>query len=210
MSKEKYKNENENINNFERFKNNLGKYISSSKPFNKTKKEAAAELDTSLSKYMAYEDANKEYSRQSVPLDLLFNLAKRDRLSIKDLIEKIDQIDNKNLNKNSQEKIIHTISDMIRSSSRTKLIEQLYNIINATRKKFPSNDLINTDPELWIIYMLHNIFVLEPEDIAELMYSLTKRNIQNIEDKSLDLSFNEDFQKRALSLFIEIKKKEVK
>jgi len=157
--KENQKKYNENTINFDRFKRNLGKYISTSKPFNKTKKEAADELKISLSKYMAYEDTNKDYRRQSIPLDLLFHLAKRDRLPIKDLIEKIDQIDHKFLNHNSQDKIILNICEKIRSSSRGSLIEQLYHIINRTRKKFPTNDLINTDPELWIIYMLHNIFV---------------------------------------------------
>jgi hypothetical protein len=198
------------MNNFEVFKQNLGKYISSSRPINKTKKEAAAEIETSLSKYMAYEDPNKDYSRQSVPLDLLFNLAKRDRLSLKDLVEKIDKINQEVQSTQNNDKIILELSEKIRCTSRTTLLEQLYKIFIETQKKFPKTDLINTDPELWILYMLHNVFILDPEDIVELIYSLTKRNMKNIKNEKIDLSFNKEFQKRALSLYIEIKKKEVK
>lgn len=203
------KNKNETVLNFERFKKNLGKYITSTKPHNKTKKEAASELDTSLSKYMAYEDSSKDYSRQTVPLDLLFNLAKRDRLSLKDLIQKIEELDTLPLSKeNTADDLLIKLSDKLRCSSRSKLIEQLHNIIEETRSKFPHNDLINSDLELWIIVMLHNILLLNPEDIVELIYSLTKRNTKYQKLKHLDLSFNKDFQNRALALFIEMKKKE--
>lgn len=201
---------------FEGFKTKLGKYIQNTRPPGKTKLEAAAELDTSLSKYNAYEDPNNEYGRQSIPLDLLFQLAKRDRMSLTELIDKIDSQDLKNqttkFEKSTKDKIIQKILDKISRTSRSEEIFELYNLFHEVKSEFPKDDPINSDSEIWVIYMLKNILLLGKEDIVELIYTMIKKVSQRQKmkeiDKNIDLSFNNTFMQHAINQFIQQKKKE--
>ena len=203
-----------NIKEFEIFKIKLGKYIASTRPPGKTKPEAALELNTSLSKYNAYEDPTTEYGRQTIPFDLLFRIAKRDRLSLSELIDKINKIDNRpsQLNKSSTDKVIEELSDKILKSSRSNHLFTLYNCFLKKQSEFPKEYTINLDPELWIISLLKNILILDNEDIVELIYSIIKKinqkkNFGEI-NKNLDLSYNEILIKHAINQFILFKKKE--
>jgi hypothetical protein len=204
-----------NIKEFEGFRINLGKYMTNTRPPGKTKLEAAAELGTSLSKYNAYEDPYTEYGRQTIPLDLLFRLAKRDRSSLSEVIHKIDLIDKEidmNFKKSSKDKVIQGLVDKISRTSRDQEIFDLYNLFHKTQSEFPKEDPINTDPELWIIYMLKNICLLNIEDIVELIYSLIKKITHKQKTKEISkdtaLSFNETLMKHAINQFIQHKKKE--
>ena len=204
-----------NIKEFEIFKIKLGKYIASTRPPGKTKPEAALELNTSLSKYKAYEDPTSEYGRQTIPFDLLFRLAKRDRLSLSELIDKINKIDNRpsQLNKSSTDKVIEDLADKILKSSRSNHIFNLHNCFLKKQAEFPKDDPINIDPELWLISLLKTILILDNSDIVELIYLIIKKINQkkNLEEinKNLDLSYNDALIKHAINQIILFKKKEL-
>lgn len=203
------------FNEFENFKVKLGKYIKNTRPPGKTKPEAAAELDTSLSKYNAYEDPEAEYGRQTIPLDLLFRLAKRDKISLSDLIVKIDSIDKKTttqFSKNEKDKVVHDISEQVLRTSRTDQIYELYSIYKDAQSESPKDDPMNTDLEMWVIYILKNIGLLTSEKRVEFIYSLLKEinQMQKMRElrKDVDLSFNETMIKHAINQFIQHKKRE--
>lgn len=203
-----------NIKEFEIFKIKLGKYMTLTRPPGKTKPEAALELNTSLSKYNAYEDPTTEYGRQTIPFDLLFRLAKRDHLSLSELIDKINKIDNRSsqINKSSTDKVVEEIAGIILRSSRSNHIYNLHNYFVKKQSEFPKDDPINIDPELWVMSLLKNILALDNEDIIELIYSIIKKLNQkknfNELNKTLDLSYNEILLKHAINQFIYFKKKE--
>jgi hypothetical protein len=204
-----------NIKEFEGFKIKLGKYLTNTRPPGKTKLEAATELNASLSKYNAYEDPSNEFGRQTIPLDLLFTLAKRDRTTLLEIIQKIDLMDKKtntNFEKSSKDKVIQKIVDTISRTSRDQEIFDLYNLFHKMQSEFPKEDPINNDPELWVIYLLKNILLLNTEDFVELIYSVIKKINQkkkaNEISEDIDLSFNENFMRHTINQFIKHKKKE--
>lgn len=203
------------IKEFESFKVKLGKYITNTRPPGKSKLEAAAELDTSLSKYYAFEDPVAEQGRQTIPLDLLFRLAKRDKISLSDLIQKIDSMDKKpntHFEKNSKDKVVQEISEQLLQTSRTEQIYELHTILQEAQSESPKDDPMNTDLELWIIYILKNIGLLKSEKRVELIYSLIKEitQMQKMREirKDIDLSYNETMIKHAINQFIQHKKRE--
>ena len=211
----KGKKQDTNIKEFESFKIKLGKYLTNTRPPGKTKLEAATELNASLSKYNAFEDPSNEFGRQTIPLDLLFTLAKRDRCTLLEIIQKIDLIDNKtttNFTKSSTDKIIQKIVDSISRSSRDKEIADIYNLYHEVQSKFPKNNPINTDLELWTIYLLKNIGYLNTEDLVELIYSVVKKITEKQKakqiSKDVDFSYNENLMQHAIDDFIQHKKKE--
>lgn len=200
---------------FENFKVKLGKYIQNTRPPGKTKPEAAAELETSLSKYNAFEDPTTEYGRQSIPLDLLFRLAKRDNLTLTELIEKVDSINKEkstHFEKNSKEKLVQSVADKITSSSNANEVLELNSIFSHLQSLFPKEDPINNSPEKWIIYLLKNIFLLNQNDLVELIYSLIKKTGQKKANhqikKDINLAFNDTLVQYAFDQFIKMKKQE--
>jgi hypothetical protein len=200
---------------FESFKIKLGQYIKSTRHPGKTKLECSKELNTSLSKYNAYEDPTTEYARQTIPLDLLFRLARRDNMSISDLVKKIDSTDTKarliSATEGEQD-FVHDLADRVRQTCHQRDIEDVYRAFDEMRRAFPKDDPLNTDSELWVLYFLKNFFLLDADEIIELVYSVLKKisqkQVQKAIAEDIDLSFNDKMIMHAIQNFILFKKKE--
>lgn len=205
-----------NNNNFEDFKLKLGKYIKNSRKYNQTKLSAANEIDISLSKYMAFEEPSKEYGRQSIPLDLLFSIAKRDNLTLRELIEKIDSQDKKTTTKIEKSEVDLCIEHITHTLKQERLQEEIFQVIYLfyeVQSKFPKNNPINYDPELWIIYLLKNLVLLGQEDLTDEIYGILKKVDKKIKNNEIngdiDTKFNSILMQSTLEQLIKNKTKEL-